>query len=179
MGPDFYRSVLSATLLLSISLTHKPNARQPWCLGGAMWRKALPRDPRSIRHHWWPSGQDLWFQCRGSPAVRVPIRVRAEVRVTPESPLNNPNYLCGGKTLLFIPPLILSDFQYRWTAVYPNSFYPVITLQNSCFLNSLLPGNLVTGPYSLSARAPYFFVDKVSKYSILLLTHQAGGRAIF
>ena len=74
-----------------------------------------------------------------------------------------------------IVQVILSDFFHRRTAVYSNSFYPVITLPiqvlYSCYPNSLLPGNLVTGPYSLSARAPCFYFIKIAKAT---LTLQAG-----
>ena len=43
-------------------------------------------DPTSIRHHWWSSGQDLCFWCRGSPVARVRTPVGAEVGGTSESP---------------------------------------------------------------------------------------------
>ena len=56
---------------------------------GDAWKKNICGgkpcpDPRSIRHHWWSSGQDLCFRCRGSPAARVWTSVGAEVGASPK-----------------------------------------------------------------------------------------------
>ena len=49
-----------------------------------VWSKALPRSQKHMVR--WSSGQDLCFQCRGSPVARVRTPVGAEVGVTSESP---------------------------------------------------------------------------------------------
>ena len=99
-------------------------------------------------------------------------------------------YLCGGGFYFLSLPfpivdlvhvqVILSDLRYRWTAVYPNSFCTGNFFSGkrtaAWYLNSLLPGNLVTGPYYLSARAPCLFINITqSKWVFYFtLTHRAG-----
>ena len=60
------------------SLFYGLNRKISWC----GWKPC----PDYGRHHWWSSGQDLCFWCRGAPAARVRIPIGAEVGATSESP---------------------------------------------------------------------------------------------
>ena len=123
-----------------------------------------------------------WFGgCSENPSLET---LRAKMFNIKEKPFTcsesrYPSYLVslwGEKSVLFIPPfrylwssacalctvctvqVILSVFWYRWAAVYPNCFYPVITL--------LIKRTAVT-------RAAYYKVTWLPVYTFYLHVHHA------
>ena len=100
----------------------------------------------------------------------------------------------GGKRFPFAPPLpylfwssehsVHLLLQYRWAAVYPNSFYLVNGLpvkKTAVAQTALLPGNLWYWSITFSTRAPCLFQysPKYMYEFYSTLTHRAGRRSIF